>query len=103
MNKPKFNFGDYVYHAYLENTPKWVPCVSCGGKGYVTIILDGETFTIDCEDCKRGYGGSNGSRGSYSYEPATREGPICGIEKQVWEPYEFEYYVSAGSGSRWSP
>jgi hypothetical protein len=101
MNKPKFNFGDYVFHAYLQSSTKWVPCISCSGKGYVTIILEGETFTIDCEDCKRGYEGSNGSRSGYVYEPATREGPICGVEKQTSEPWDFEYRISAGSNSCW--
>ena len=101
MDKPKFNFGDYVYHAYLESTSKFVPCADCGGKGYVTIILDGETFTIDCEGCKRGYEGSNGSRNGTTYSPATREGPICGIERNHFEPYDFEYRLSAGSNSCW--
>jgi hypothetical protein len=101
QTKPMFNFGDYVYHAYLEASTKWVPCVSCSGSGYLTIILNGETFTIDCEDCKRGYEGSNGSRSGYTFEPATREGRICGVEKQTYEPFDFEYRISAGSNSSW--
>jgi hypothetical protein len=100
-DKPKFNYGDYVYHAYLESSPVWAPCVSCSGRGYNTIILDGETFTIDCEDCKRGYEGSNGRRGSCTYEPAVREGTVSGVEKDSFEPYGFEYRMSAGGNSQW--
>src|ERR1035441_8145334 len=99
MSQPKFNYGDYIYHAYLDSTPVWAPCISCGGRGYNTIILDGETFTIDCEDCKRGYEGSNGSRSSYTFEPATREGSICGVGKSSCEPFDFEYNISDGSSS----
>ena len=99
--QPKFNFGDYVYHAYLDSSSVWAPCVSCKGRGYNTIVLDGETFTIDCEDCKRGWEGSNGNRSSYVYTPAVREGPICGLEKEHFEPYDFEYRISAGSNSSW--
>ena len=101
MDKPKFNFGDYVYHAYLESSSVWVPCVSCNGLAYNTIILDGETFTIDCEDCKRGWEGSNGNRSGYTFEPGVREGEICGVEKGSFEPYEFEYRIACGTGSCW--
>ena len=100
-DKPKFNFGDYIYHGYVEHTEKWSPCSSCSGRGYNTIVLDGETFTIDCEDCKRGYLGSNGSRGSYSFVPAVREGAISGVEKDSFEPFGFKYRLSAGSNSSW--
>ena len=100
-DKPKFNFGDYVYHAYLDASTKWVPCASCSGRGYNTIILDGETFTIDCEDCKRGWEGSNGNRSGYEFEPGVREGPITSVSKDHFEPYGFEYQVSAGGSSSW--
>ncbi len=101
MEKPKFSFGDHVYFARVEYAPTYAPCVSCGGKGYVTILYEGETFTIDCEDCKHGYLGSNGCRGAYVYTPDVVEGIICGVERDSFEPYDFEYRMSINEATKW--
>lgn len=101
MDTPKFSFGDHVYFARVEYAPTYAPCVSCGGKGYVTIIYEGDTFTIDCEDCKQGYLGSNGCRGAYVYTPDVIEGIICGVERDGFEPYDFEYRMSINGVTKW--
>lgn len=101
MEKPKFSFGDHVYFARVEYAPTYAPCVSCGGKGYVTILYEGETFTIDCEDCKHGYLGSNGCRGAYVYTPDVVEGIICGVEIDSFEPHDFEYRMSINEATKW--
>ena len=101
MEKPKFSFGDHVYFARVEYAPTYAPCVSCGGKGYVTIIYEGETFTIDCEDCKQGYLGSNGCRMASVYTPEVVEGTVCGVERGSFEPYDFEYRMAIDGATRW--
>jgi hypothetical protein len=101
MEKPKFSFGDHIYFARVECAPTYAPCVSCGGKGYVTIIYEGETFTIDCEDCRQGYLGSNGCRGAHVYTPDVVGGIICGVERDSFEPYDFEYRMAIDGVSRW--
>jgi hypothetical protein len=101
MDKPKFNFGDYVFHAAVEGATEWIPCPDCNGDGYVTIVYQGETYTMDCEGCKRGYEGSSGRRERYTYEPIVREGTVEGVERYSSEPYEFEYRLRAGSCSFW--
>ena len=101
MSKPKFNFGDYVYHASVENNTEWVPCPDCNGDGYVTLVYQGETLTIDCEGCKRGYMGSTGQRERYVYAPAIHEGSVNGVEKDSSEPFGFEYRIDASNGGRW--
>jgi len=101
MDKPRFNFGDYVFHAAVEGSTEWVTCPDCNGDGFVTIIYQGETYTLDCEGCKRGYEGSSGRRERYAYAPIVREGIIEGVEKSSSEPYDFEYRLRAGSSSFW--
>lgn len=101
MEKPKFSFGDHVYFARVEYTPTYAPCVSCGGKGYVTIVYESETFTIDCEDCKQGYLGSNGCRRASVYTPEVVEGAICGVERDSFEPYDFEYRMAIDGVTSW--
>ena len=101
MPKPKFNFGDYVYHASTEGATVYVPCPDCNGDGYVTIIYQGETYTLDCEGCKKGYTGSTGQRDRYTYAIAVREGTIEGVERGHSEPYEFEYRMYEGPNSSW--
>jgi len=99
--KPKFNFGDTVFHARCENTEQWVECVDCSGTGYVTIIYQGETFTLDCEGCNRGFMGSTGRRLSYSYSPTVLVGIISGVQRECWEPFGFEYRISIAPGTSW--
>lgn len=99
MDKPKFGFGDYVYHAAVEGITDWAPCPDCNGDGYVTIIYQGETYTLDCEGCKRGYMGSTGHREHYGYAPVIHEGTINGVEKD--SDNEFEYRINADNGGRW--
>jgi hypothetical protein len=101
MDKPKFNYGDHIYSAAIESGSEWVPCPDCKGDGYVTIIYQGETYTLDCEGCRRGYEGSNGSRSRYTYAPIIREGTVSGVEKSYSEPYDFEYRLEIDSGSCW--
>ena len=101
MDKPKFNFGDYIYHASVESSTEWVPCPDCNGDKYITIVYQGETYTIDCPGCERGYLGSTGVREKYTYAVATKEGTIEGVERRHSEPYEFEYRLRAGSSSYW--
>lgn len=101
MDKPKFNYGDYVFHASIQGSSDWVPCPDCNGKGYVKIVYEDETFTLDCEGCARGYMGSTGLHERYTYAPTIREGIIEGVEKDSSAPYEFEYRLRAGGESFW--
>lgn len=99
MNQPKFNFGDYVYQASVQSGTVLVPCPDCNGDRYVTITYRGETYTIDCPGCERGYFGSTGLRERHSYDPIIREGVIAGLEHNG---EEFEYRISTGrQGSFW--
>lgn len=100
MSEPKFKFGDYVYHAALESVEVPVECQDCAGNRYVTIIYNGETFTIDCEGCKRGYQ-SWGTVPRHEYRPIVLEGNVDAVEKGWSAPYEIEYRIAADSGGRW--
>ena len=101
MPKPKFNFGDYVYHASVQSVTEPVPCPDCGGKMYVVLALDGESFIIDCEGCKRGWMGSTGNRDHYVYQSAVHEGTIDSIERDWNNPDVVEYRIAADNGGRW--
>ena len=98
-DKPKFNFGDYIYAAAAEQTEKWAPCPLCLGKMYVNIIFQGESFDLDCPECERGHLGSTGSKQTWVFGPTVREGKITRVEKGSWEPFEIEYMISAGPNS----
>jgi hypothetical protein len=82
----------------MECVQKNVPCPDCEGKRYNTIILDGETFTIDCRGCERGWMGSTGYLETYEYTPSVFEGKISGVEKS-WNEDSFEYHVSESPSS----
>ena len=101
MNKPRFNFGDYVYHAASRSLQESVVCPDCNGDRYVTIIYQGETYTVDCEGCKHGYLGSTGVRDTHVWKSEVHEGFVEAIEKEWNEPYGFEYRISADNGGRW--
>ena len=99
MSKPKFNFGDHIYWASFETEEKTVPCPDCAGKRYNTIILDGETFTIDCSGCEKGYWGSVGYRTTWERKPEVRDGLISGVEQDSQDSKVFEYRVRETSFS----
>lgn len=101
MNKPKFQYGDCIYAAASEQTEKWIPCPLCEGKRFVNIVFNGVSHDIECPECERGYLGSTGTKQTWEYAVAVREGPVSKVEKGIWEPYEFEYGISAGYGSSW--
>jgi len=100
-DKPKFNFGDYVFHARLESTTEQAVCPDCDGDRYLTMIYKGETFTFDCEGCRRGWMGSTGTRDRYIYAPSILEGNVEGVERDIYEPHGFEYRMRSGSNSFW--
>ena len=98
--KPKFQIGDKVYLARCENTEKYATCADCGGSCYVTVIANGDTHTVPCEGCRRGYLGPSGVVLYWGYTPKAEEGTISGVETSE---DGFEYRVPTGEGSYWCP
>lgn len=75
-----FNVGDQVWIAKTEWKEYYLTCPHCFGKKFLTVILgDDSKITIDCECCRAGYLGSQGtvSVGQYredaSFETITRK------------------------------
>ncbi len=91
--KPKFNYGDYIFHAAVASIEKTQPCPDCEGKRYVEIIYNGTLYTLDCPGCERGWSGSTGCVPYYAYEMTIHEGNIEGVEKDQHEGGTFEYHL----------
>lgn len=76
----EFEIGDYVWLAKTEWKEDKLPCPHCFGKKFLTVILgNDERVTIDCECCRQGYLGSQGTlavgqyRADVSFERITRK------------------------------
>lgn len=93
--KPKFNYGDYVYHAHAQSVEGTQPCPDCGGRMFVEIIYQGISYTLDCPGCERGYLGSTGTVAKYEYVESVREGEIYSVSK---DSEGFEYRMKTADG-----
>lgn len=52
--KPKYEFGQEIWYVDTSHEPRYIPCVDCFGKRYLTVILGDDTkLTVPCETCKQ--------------------------------------------------
>ena len=99
MSRPKFQIGDAVYHARTKTRPVYLQCTECMGKKFLTVILgDDSQVTIECDCCKRGWMGAQGSHEVYEHYEEVELGEIIGVELRGGI---FEYRVYAGPQSSW--
>jgi len=96
--KPKFQIGDQVWIARCEQEQQWATCPDCGGTRYVTVIANGDTHTVPCAGCSRGYESPSSVVPYWSYVPTVEQGVIGGVEVSG---DSFEYRVPAGEHSSW--
>ena len=86
----KYELGQKVWYAGVQNIEKQMPCDTCFGKRFITVILgDDSQVTLMCEGCK-GRGGeysyeeySRGYNIIWQYESFVREASINRIEAQI--------------------
>lgn len=99
MEKPKFQIGDQVWRAATLTRPVQYTCLECAGAGFITVILGDQTrVTIQCECCKRGHLGSDGTHQKFSHYEAAEVGTIGGVEV---DGDSFEYRIPSGTGGSW--
>lgn len=79
--KPKFQIGDSLWIARVEQAEKWVTCPDCFGTKTLRVILgDGTEHTIDCAGCSPGYDSPRGVVKSYNIGPVTSVEVVTGID-----------------------
>lgn len=51
--KPKYEFGQEIWYVDTSSKERYITCVDCFGKRYLTVILGDDTvLTVPCETCK---------------------------------------------------
>lgn len=77
----KFSIGETVWYANRGSSPKYLPCPDCLGNKYIkAIIADGTEYTIDCQNCERGYHGSLGFIETYELSGYASQDTIIGVK-----------------------
>lgn len=91
--KPQFNIGDTVYiPVHSGHAEIWVTCPDCAGKLYHTITLGcGDTHTIDCQGCTRGYESPSGRVSYYDSQGKAEYAEVIGMEMT---PSGYEYRLN---------
>lgn len=79
-----YEIGQTVFYAHAGPQETWITCPECCGQRYLKVTLgNGETVTIECTCCERGYEGSPGRIQSYEYRADVQEVKICGLESRL--------------------
>lgn len=100
MEKPKFQIGDEVWMARCEHTERHATCPDCGGTRFVTVIANGDTHTVPCAGCSRGWESPSGVIPYWEYMPKADRHMVAGVTVRDGT---YEYRLPLGGGSSWVP
>lgn len=97
----KYKIGDFVWQASFETTEKWIPCPTCAGKKFITVILgDDYKVTIDCGTCSLGYEAPSGRIKEYEPQAKVCKVEITGVEERLKDGVpKSQYYYGGTEGS----